>query len=402
VPHNRIKLCEVTPHLGSGGIETRVSRVLSSLSRDEFDLTWLGFGYVDPALSKLAGRGVKIIQFEKQKAAWTRVDLVLMERMVRAFRTIQPDVVRVHNWSTSVYGIAAARIAGVPHIIYESAGRESPEGPGPVRRAAMRSLAPMVDVFLAVCPFLAKELAAEWNVPPSEVRAMPTGVDLDRFSLRDRPAVRARFGIPDDAFVVGTIGMFRPVKRVDDIVEAGVRLLARHPKAHLLVIGSDYDLKIPGAMLDVARHAGVSSRVHFPGRILGAENCISAFDVFVNASSFEGASNAIIEAMATGVPVIATDVGGNPDVVIDGKTGHLVRVASPDQIHAAMERLITDRAHAAALGAASQQTARARHTIEGMTSAYLQIFRSLAEDRTRGLRHTAAKVLARRARRLDL
>ncbi len=376
----RLRLCEVTPHLSDGGIETRVGRVLSGLSRDEFELHWIGFTVADPPLIESAGPDVHIRAFEKH-AVWTRIDVKLLATVVQHFRRIRPDVVRVHNWAASVYGVVGARLAGVPRVIYEAAGRESPDGPTRRRLAAMRMLAPMIDVHLAVCSHLAREAVAEWGVAPEKVRVMPTGVDVARFRAVSQREVRRKLGIPEDAFVVGTVAMLRPVKRVDDIVRAGVRVLQQHPDAHLLIVGGNIMNEVPPELSDIAVRAGVADRAHFPGRIFGAEHAVPAFDVFVNASTFEGASNAIVEAMATGAAIVATRAGGNVDVVTDDVTGLLVPVGDHEALSSALLRLAGDRALRRRLGDAGAKVALEQHRVEDMVAAYARLFRELGGDR---------------------
>lgn len=371
-----LRLSEVTPHLGNGGIETRVARVLAGLSRERYVLDWVGFSAPDAALAGSAGEGVRVTPFEKRVAA-TRIDLRLIAALAEHFRRVRPDVVRVHNWAASVYGIVGARLAGVPIVVYETAGRESPERASPRQRALMRALAPLVDRHLAVCGFLAREAELDWGLAPGTVEVMPTGVELGRREATPRAELRARFGIPEHALVVGTIGMFRAVKRIDDIVSAGLDVLVASPDAHLLVVGCDELGQIPEAYLERARALGVAARVHFPGRIFGADALIPIFDVFVNASTFEGASNAIIEALAAGVVVVATRVGGNVDVVTDDVTGVLVPPMRPDLLSAALLRLARDPQLRARLGEAGVRRASAVHGYAGMVEAYDALFRAL-------------------------
>ncbi|MCC7385922.1 MAG: glycosyltransferase family 4 protein [Deltaproteobacteria bacterium] len=371
-----IRLAELTPNFGTGGIETRVARVVGSLSPDEFTVTWAGFAPPDPGLRAIAGPQVGMHEFKKRRSR-LHLDLRLVGELALHFRRFRPDVVRVHNYATSAYGIAASRLAGVPQVIYETAGREHPEGPSLRQVALLRALGTQVDVVLSVCEFLAAEARASFGLPKESVRVMPTGVDLDLFSPLHRPATRARFGLPEGAFVFGTIGIFRSVKRVEDVVEAGVKVLAQHPEAYLLVVGVDESHVVPDAYWAAARAAGVAERCRFPGR-LPAQEAAGAFDVFINASTFEGASNAIIEAMATGAAIVATSVGGNPDVVEEGKTGFLVPPQDPAAIESAVLRLAEDRALHRRIAEEARRVAATRHRISTMVQAYADLFRELA------------------------
>ncbi len=372
-----IRLAELTPHLGGGGIEIRIARVLAGLSPREFERCWVGFTPAEPKITAIAGPDVRILTFEK-KPSLVGVDLRLIETLRRFFRRERPDVVHVHNFASSVYGILGARLAGVRSVIYESAGRERVEGPSARQIAVLRALAPHIDVVVGVCDFLAAEARDSFGLSGDRVRVLPTGIDLERFNPGEREHARERLHIPAGAFVVGTIGMFRPVKRVEDVLEAGLRLLAAAPDAYLIIGGADRFDQVPESYWAAARAAGVADRVRLPGRVYGTDKVVPAFDVFVNASTFEGASNAIIEAFAVGAAVIATRVGGNPDVVEDGRTGALVPPEAPGAIFEAMQRYHQDRGLLAQTGQAALETAQQRHSIQGMVDAYAALFRELA------------------------
>lgn len=365
-----------------------MARVLAGLPADEFSSSWSGFTPAEPKITALAGPRVAIHTVEKQRAG---VDLGHILALRDHFRRLAPDVVHVHNFATSVYGVLGARLAGVPTVIYESAGRERLEGPTPRQIAVLRALAPHIDVIVAVSEFLAAEARACFGVGGTRVQVLPTGIDLERFTPAGRGAARAGLDIPEAAFVVGTIGMFRPVKRVEDVLEAGLRFLAARPDAYLLIGGANERGEVPASMWEAARAAGVADRVRLPGRVFGTDTVVPAFDIFINASRFEGASNAIIEALAAGAAIIATRVGGNPDVVDAEETGVLVPAEDAAAIEAALGRLYGDRPLLESMQRRARAVALERHSIQGMVGAYATLFRRCVERRRdpvweRGLR----------------
>jgi glycosyltransferase involved in cell wall biosynthesis len=148
-----------------------------------------------------------------------------------------------------------------------------------------------------------------------------------------------------------------------------------------LIGGADELDAVPTSMWEAARAAGVADRVRFPGRVFGTDGVVPAFDVFINASLFEGASNAIIEALAAGVAIIATRVGGNPDVVDAEETGLLVPAKDAAAIEAALLRLYSDRASLLRMQRRAREVALERHSVEGMVSAYAELFRTWAGRR---------------------
>ncbi len=372
---DRLRILVFTPHLDSGGIEERMARVLAGLDRERVALSWMAFGPVNPAIIERAGPDIDVTSFEKSPSR-LGLDVGLIVRLARAIAARRPDLVHVHNWAASVYGIAAARLAGVPHVIYESGGRESPEGPTPRQLAVMHALAPHIDRLTSVCDFLSDELALHFGVPRARVTTMPTGIDLAATSRATRAEQRARFGVPEDAVVVGSLGVLRPVKRIEDLVEAMAVVAQKDPRAVLLIIGNAYGVD-PQALAARARELGFGDRIILPGRVEDSAAALRALDVFVSCSIFEGASNAIIEAMAAGLPVVATAVGGTPEVVADGETGLLVPPRAPERLGEAIARLVEDAALRARLGRAARVRAEQRHDRRDMQVAYAELYREV-------------------------
>jgi glycosyltransferase involved in cell wall biosynthesis len=366
-----LRVCQLTTALWDGGIEERMARVVAGLDRAEFQPAWLALGArANPALIARAGGDFPWEIFPRRRQG---VDASLIVRIARALRRLRPDVVHVHNWSTGLYGILAARLAGVPRVIYGVGGRELPEGPGRRQRAVAHGLAPLVTRFTTVCGFLADELAATWGVPRDRVELIPTGIDLEDPGP-GKAACRARLGLPADAVVIGTTSADRPVKRLGDLFEAAVAVARARPQVHVLWIGE------PDAtsLMDRARAAGVQARCHAPGRIEDARALAQAFDVFVNTSDFEGSSNALLEVMAAEVTVVATRVGGTPELVQDGATGLLVPPRDPASLTQALLRLVDAPELGARLASAGARHVRARHSTPRMVAAYAELYRRAA------------------------
>jgi glycosyltransferase involved in cell wall biosynthesis len=396
VPGRKLRICQLTPCLWSGGAEERIARILGSMDRSEFEMAWLGFGPVREALIERAGPALRVEPLSRTPAAGIEPNIVL--KISRILWELRPDVFHIHNWSTSAYGIAAARLAGVPHVIYESAGRESPEGPSPRQLALMRAMAPHVSRFTTVCKFLAREVEQDWGVAPELVKAMPTGVDLERVArmAQHRAIARARLGIPKDAVVVGALSVLRPVKRIPDLIDAVAQLAPTRPRLRLLVAGNPLGLSA-AELRERAEAQGLGGRFHLPGRVEDPPAILGAFDVFVNCSIFEGASNAIIEAMAAGLPVIGTEVGGTPELIQDQITGRLVPPRNVPALAAALAELIDDPELRQRYGANARKRAERRHSHAKMVDAYLDLYRELATEAPQPLGWKAIRALGESA-----
>lgn len=331
----------------------------------------MGFGPPHAGLAETAG--VTQVSIPRNPAAGVEWSLVL--RVARELRNRHVDVVHVHNWSTSMYGIAGAALAGTPAVLYGSGGWETSDKASLKRRGLMRLMAPCVSRFTTVCEYLAAELSSDWRVDASRIHVVRTGIDLDRVRRAPtRAEARHRLGIPQDAILIGTVSLIRPVKRIPDLIRAVAELAARDPNIHLAVVGPCSRVD-PQELLTLANDLGLGSRFHLPGSSDDALSVLPAFDVFVNCSEFEGASNALIEAMAVGLPVVASSVGGTPELVVDGRTGLLVPVAQPTALARAVGCFTRSAELRAEYGAAGRQSVKDKHSMSGMMRELTTLYR---------------------------
>jgi glycosyltransferase involved in cell wall biosynthesis len=244
----------------------------------------------------------------------------------------------------------------------------------------MRTIAPYVDHFTTVCRSLAAETARDWGVGGDRVSVIPSGVDISAIDAEapKRAEARARYGITDpEAIVIGALGWIRPVKRIGDLVEAVGRLSDK--RVHLLLLGGVRYVD-PEALRLRAVELGFGDRIHFAGQVDNAAAAIHALDVLVNCSVFEGASNAIIEAMAARLPVVATAVGGSPELVVDGETGILVPPSAPDRLAGALSRLLADPEMRRTMGARGRILAERDRSIEAMVGGHTALYRRIAAE----------------------
>jgi glycosyltransferase involved in cell wall biosynthesis len=265
-------------------------------------------------------------------------------------------------------------------LIYGSGGREVAGGAAGRRQRAMRVLAPHIDRFTAVCRYLGDELARDFAVDAERVSVLKTGVNVGAIDAApSQQTARARFGIPEEAIVIGAISVFRPVKRIPDLIDAAGELARTDPRIHLLLVGNPVRMTVED-LRERARESGLGDRIHLPGRLEDAGSIINAFDIFVNCSIFEGSSNAIIEAMAAGRPVVGTRVGGTPELVEDGDNGFLVDAENVPQLTEALRKLACNPELRKKMGKRGRERARLEHTEEKMVAAYLDMYRSEARQ----------------------
>lgn len=260
-------------------------------------------------------------------------------RLESSLRDLGPDVVHTHHIGALFYTGPAARRARVPLVVHTEHGRylSARRRTRWIGRLAGRYAAR----FCCVSPTIAAEAEAFRIVPGRKIRVVPNGIDLERFRARDDAGpTRRSLGIPPGAPTIGTIGRLCEIKRQDLLIQAFRQVLAREADAHLVIVG---DGPWMGRLRGVTAGLDLDDRVHFAGSQPDPERYLQAMDVFALSSESEGMPLTILEAWAAGVPVVATRVGGVPELVEDGRTGILLDFGDVGALARALGGLLGDR-----------------------------------------------------------
>ncbi|MEE4303040.1 MAG: glycosyltransferase [Wenzhouxiangella sp.] len=231
------------------------------------------------------------------------------------------------------------------------------------------------DLVVAPSQAILDQLVKREGVDRRRTRWLPNGVDCDRFQpiqREDRPEGRAQAGLPVDAYLIGCVARLVPVKRHEDLVAGFAMMAASHPRARLVLVGGG---PLEETIRRQVNQLGLGERVQFMGEGRNMERLLPLFDAFVLASSTEGMSNAILEAMACALPVIATHVGGNPELVQPGLTGYLVPPLQPGQLARAMSDLVERPDQGERMGRAARQRARMAFSLPTMIALFSSFYR---------------------------
>jgi glycosyltransferase involved in cell wall biosynthesis len=296
-------------------------------------------------------------------------DRGLYPRLWRLFRSLRPAVVHTHNAVPLEYAAPAARLARVPctvhtkhgHIAYSSASLK-------LARAATRC----VDHFVSVSADTAITAARNERPRPRRSSVIENGIPLGRFAPDDaaRAAVREELAIPKDALVVGAVGRLVEEKDYPLLVRAMGPLLGE--RVRLVIVGEG----IARAEIEAAIAAlppAARARVTLTGARRDVSRVLTAFDVYTSSSRAEGLPLALAEAMASRLPIVATAVGGVPDIV-PAQLGTLVPHGDPAVLRAAIQRLIDEPATRASMAEAARCYALERFAEEGMLDRYLALY----------------------------
>lgn len=370
---SRPTVVHVVHSLETGGLENGVVNLVNTTDRDlrHVIVCMTEEGVLRARLEP----AVEVVALGKRPGQ----DLGAFVRLIALLRRLRPTIVHTRNWA-ALDAIPAARLAGVRVLVHGEHGREAsdPDGRNRRRNRIRRLLAPLVNQFVAVSRDLERWLVEEVRLPARKVTTIVNGVDLSRFGQGDRRVARARLGLPADATVVGTVGRLDPVKDHAGLLRAFAGLTAAHPDA-LLVIAGDGPCREELTRLTGA--LGLGERVRLLGDRRDVPGVLSALDLFVLPSIAEGMSNTILEAMASGLPVVATRVGGNPELVEEHVTGRLVPSRDPGALADAVAVYLDDPHVRAVQGKAARQRATERFGLERMCEGYVDLYRRLVGGR---------------------
>ncbi len=310
----------------------------------------------------------------------------LYPRLHALFRELRPEIVHTRNLA-ALEAAVPAWAAGVPVRIHGEHGWDTADLSGNSRKHQLirRAYRPFVHRYVALSRHLADYLQGRVGVPAERIAHICNGVDTARF----HPAPHGRLPIDGspfnapDLFVVGTVGRMQPVKGLAHLAHAFLRARALSPEAarglRLVLVGDGAERQ---AVESIPAAAGARSLAWLPGERADIPEVMRGLDCFVLPSLAEGISNTILEAMASGLPVVATRVGGNPELVEDGSTGRLVPAADGEALARAILGYLDDRTSVARHGAAGRQLAERRFSLERMVADYSQLYeRMLARVR---------------------
>ena len=318
---------------------------------------------------------VRVQGLGREVRPWS--DLVVLGRLYRAMRDFRPTVVHTHTAKAGFVGRVAARLARVPIVVHTFHGHVLRGYFGPTKtmlyRLLERLLARWSDVLVAVSDAVKQDLVTLGVAQAAKIRVIPLGLPLERLAdPLPRGLLREPARVPDDAPLVGIVGRLVPIKDVSTFLEAAARLRRTMPTARFAIVG---DGELRAGLEAQAATLGLADCAHFYGWREDMAAVYGDLDVVVNCSRNEGTPVALIEALAAGRAVVATRVGGTPDLLGDGARGALVAPSDPEALAAAvlaaLQHPMRERIDAA------RQYVLARHSVTRLLSDIDGLYREL-------------------------
>jgi len=348
----RIRLLKFLSIFMIGGTERQFVNLVQRLDHSRFDLHLACFKKWGPFLPDIEACGYPISDYAIRRLYGMRTSAAQL-RFARYLRKHNIQVVHTYGLYPNLFAIPAARLAGVPVTIASVRDMGA-------HTNNMKKLVQQVICKMATCVVANADAVRTWlmdqGIAGEKIRVIRNGVVFGQPAGDASPSVRQEFDVPEDAPLIGAICRLTSVKGVDHLVDAAALLRTRHPNARFIILG---DGECKQSLTERVRELGLQQHVIFPGFRTDTHRFLREFDMSVLPSLTEGLSNTLMESMAAGLPVIATRVGGTPEIVTDRSTGVLVDPQDPAALAKSISELIEHRDYARQLGEAGK-----RHILE--------------------------------------
>lgn len=361
--------------LGTGGLENGLVNIINRASPDRYRHVIICLTEATEFANRITAPNVEVIQLHKRPGH----DLKVYWRLLRTLWRLKPAIVHTRNLAALEMQALTLLLPGVKRVHGEH-GRDIYDLEGKNKRynQLRRALAPFIHRFITVSQDLEHWLKDTVGVADEKVVQLYNGIDQQRF-LPQQGSCASQI-LPaklrsSDRLMVGTVGRIAAVKDQKTLISAFAALLAAQPqlkgRVGLMVVGDGplfQDLKAQVETL------GLQDDVWLPGDRKDIPELLQAMDIFVLPSLGEGISNTVLEAMATGLPVIATAVGGNPELVIEGETGYLFPVGDEQALTAHLEHLLADSATRQRMGHTARDTVSQQFSWDSTVAGYLAVY----------------------------
>jgi len=367
------RILQIIPTLDRAGAEKQLCLLAGGLPRDEFEVHVCALTRGGPLETDLSAAGVPTVVVGKR---W-KLDPGSFWRLKKHVARLRPDLIHAWMFAANTYGFAAGWACGVKHIVL---GQRCVD---PWKSRVQLA----VDGFLAQrsrCVVVNSEGVRDFyqrhGTPAEQIRIIPNAVPMPSPSNVTRRQLLAELGLPERSRLIGSVGRLWPQKRVKDAIWAADLLKVIRDDVHLLVIGDGPQRDRLQRFRDQVH---IGDKVHFLGRRGDVPRLMPHFDLLWSTSGYEGQSNVILEAMAAGVPVVATDIAGTRELVVPDTTGYLVPVGDRATFAKYAERLLNDAALSARLGDAGRRRVQDEFSVEKMIERHAALYREALRESTR-------------------
>lgn len=358
--------------LGAGGAENGIINIVNHIDQSKIESAICAFVGQGTQEGRVRTPQTRLFDLNKKPGN----DFGLPFRLRRLLKSWQPDVLHTHAWGTLCEGFLAAKMAGVSSIVHGEHGTIQEKARNlPIQRYFWG----LTDQLLSVSEAHKMRLSKTVGYPVDNIQVIQNGVDTAHFCYRKKnTALQEMLGLNKEHRIVGTVGRFMPVKNQDFLIKAFRGIVETDDYVSLLLVG---DGPLKESLVSLASSLGVLDRVVFSGRRSDVSAVLNLMDVFVLPSLSEGMSNTILEAMSCALPVIATDVGGNPALVKHKKSGLLVPSDDIFTLASAIGNLLKHPELRSVYGQAGRALVESEYSLNKMVSRYEGLYGDLFKQK---------------------
>lgn len=391
----RIRIMKVVTNFSSGGTEGQVHNLIKVLDQRRFNLQFAclkkyGLFLEEVERLQIPVREFPIFSFFHPQTWW---QLAKMAAFMRAERV---QIAHSYNFYSNVFAVPAARLAGVPVVL--ASIRDRGIYLTPMQMKVQKWVCNLADRVLVNAESI-RDWLVEQGVPRHKIALIRNGIDLSLYEhTANTPDIREELGIPTAARLVIMLARLNPQKGIDEFLHAAAEVRKRHPDVHFLVVGDKLDYKDGAVVSDVDYHSylhrltetlNIGHCTWYTGHRTDVPALLAQSSVSVLPSHSEGLSNSLIESMAAGLPLVATNVGGNPELVNHGINGLLVPVMDHNALAGAINTILGDASLASSFGKASRRLCEEQFSMSRMAEATQHIY--LHELEKRDCRYISGK-----------
>ncbi len=363
-----INVLQLIEGLSFGGAETKLLELISQMDRNRFNTVVCSLGMGDRIKNKFDDLNVKFVNLKRRG----RIDPKIIWEVAKLIRNEKIDVVMTTLFYADVVG-ALARAISPAKAVFSWETISAPEWLLRHRLLTYRFAMHFCDKVVSVSNATADWLVKKRGLPPNKVMVIPYGVDLKLYQVGRNPELKAKLGIPVESPVVGVVARLHPQKGHCYLIEAARAIVAAHPAVRFVFVG-DGELR-PQLQRQVRDH-GLAQHFHFLGFREDVKDLLQTFDIFVLPSLYEGLPNVVLEAMATGLPVVATAVDGTTELIVDSETGFLVPPRNAQALADKISILLGDANPRQAFGQKGRQRVEQHYSLEKQVAGFQDLYES--------------------------
>jgi len=373
---DKINILHIYQNSKIGGVQQQLLSLLKAYDREVFNPIFCCLGPKEAMSKEIETLGIEVIALNRSR--YHKFSLGIVRDLYKLMKQKKIYIVRTHRYRANLYGRLAAWLSGVPVIII-SLHDNYIKDVRLERKIANKILSKVTDKIIAVSESIRKDIMKYDGIDSSKILVIPNGIDIERFDPKGNFAnIREEFLIKKSDIVIGFIGRIVSVKGLEYLIDALLFLKEEFKNIKLLITGE-------GSLLDrlyeKAKENSVNNSVIFTGRRRDIPDILSCIDIFVMPSIAEGLPNSLLEAMAMGKPIVATEVGGIPELIRNGVNGILVLPRDPGALATAIKGLIVNSQSAAKMGQAAKDLVHDNLSIKAIAQKWQSLYLSILKEK---------------------